>query len=161
MVQTVYFAKLSTPTNTTAATLLPTDAAAAGAATNTNSNSTNKNKARIHPSTAMWGDSTKTEQRTNIENMKKTTSDSQTGVWLQSILSAQPDWLERDEDEEADPYEDNFLNEVISEPTAGTNKDGKRKRSSFRGMVQKIVVSKRISPLQVSSLVPALVVFGV
>ena len=97
--------------------------------------------------------------RTTIEKaMEKTneeqhvTSDSQTGVWLRGILSATPDWLENnpsDDDEEAlfdeneHPTISSTTNSTPDNPK-GNKKDKERRRSSFQGMVHKMVVSKRL-----------------
>ena len=76
------------------------------------------------------------------------TSDSQTGVWLRGILSATPDWLDNDDSDE-DEYEDEILD--VNENTTGSTGEEKnqqpkeRRRSSFRGRVHKLIVSKRLA----------------
>jgi hypothetical protein len=97
--------------------------------------------------------------RTTIDRVKKVTSDSQTGVWLQSILSATPDWLERDEDEDEGAEDEVFgaqtsamqvkqANEEQNVANQSVQSSDKRRKSSFQGMVHKIIIGKRMSPFQ-------------
>ena len=87
--------------------------------------------------------------RTTIDRVKKVTSDSQTGVWLQSILSATPDWLERGEDEDEGAEDEVFgaqtsAAQVKQAEQNVANPSDKRRKSSFQGMVHKIIIGKKI-----------------
>ena len=94
----------------------------------------------------------------NNETKKEVHSERQTGVWLQSILSATPYWLERGEnsdDDDDDDGDEGFEDErscvEITKERGGKKekrqKSGRR-RSSFTQAIHKIVLKGRKNPIQ-------------